>query len=477
MSTDRGVGGAKIEDNIHERAQAFDLVKGMMDICTFVYTFNTIRDIVRKHDARIADTKYNSMGEPSIVNPDPPKGWFSWLSKGPKQVMFKSPELIITDSGSQQKHPDRNFAYPVDAGAIVQFFEQDDDHNRRWFQQDASGNITFDETASLDNCDFEFLGEMKENIAAGHNIKILDYDDAFSDSKGGLTCGMIVNLTKKWVCVVFRGTVGLSDWKANVNFDLNHKDMFPDHAKFEGKDEDRPGTHAGFTEYIVTPRPADINRRPYLERLVSSLEFAFDPDAKLSDNDTNPKPIITDDFNLYVTGHSLGGGLANLFAYHLADLKKRNDASAKHIPKKIHAITFAAPVIGNYGHNLLYQELEKEGFLRHIRVSNNGDLVPGKVPSTFSFLPVPYVNTRKADYFTSNGLNVHLHEDGQADVSYRGTVSSFSQFYSYNPMAALRAHGVGEYERRIKLAIKKYEGCFNKTLEVLYTEEAGDFTS
>eukprot|EP00536_Pseudo-nitzschia_multiseries_P005907 jgi/Psemu1/65320/estExt_Genemark1.C_1200063 len=465
--------------NVNENSDAFSLTIGMMDIATFCYTFNTIRDIVRRHDPRIADTKFDDMGKPSMNTREPPKnGWFgSIFSRGPPQVEFKSPELIITDSGTQVKHKDRNLSYPVDAQAIVDFFDKDDQYNRRHFQQDEDGNISFDEKGRLDNCDFEFLKEMKEGIAAGENFKILDYDDAFSTDAGGLTCGMIVNLTSKWVCVVFRGTIGASDWKQNLNFGLNYETMFPDHASFVGKDEDKPGAHAGFTEYLFTPRPHDSNKTPYIERLLASLEFAFNPDDKLPDNDTNPKPIVTEEFKLYVTGHSLGGGLANLFSYYLADLKKRKDPRAKHIPNRIHAITFAAPVIGNDGLNKKYQELEKLGFLRHIRVTNDGDLVPGKVPKSLNWLPVPFLNLRDADKFTANGLNILLFEDGSAEIKYRGTIEAFSQLRGYNASAALNAHKVDVYEKRLKLAADKYKDIFDKTFEVLYTEEAGDFTN
>jgi hypothetical protein len=44
------------------------------------------------------------------------------------------------------------------------------------------------------------------------------------------------------------------------------------------------------------------------------------------------------------------------------------------------AITFASPNVGDELFNKAYQRLEKKGLVRHIRVSNAGDIVPVSVP-------------------------------------------------------------------------------------------------
>lgn len=452
--------------SVGDEADIFRLGHGMLDIAQFVYTFNTIRDIVRIHDPNVKDSKYEESASG--------RGFFDWFGPPPpKQVEFKNPELIITDSGMQQKHPDRNFSYSVTPEAIMKFFSLDNEFNRKYFKLDG-GDIKFDESESLDNTDFEFLRDMQMNIDLKQDVEIIDYDDAFSTSEGGLTCGLLVNHTKKWLCVVFRGTIGTKDWGHNLNFDLNHKDMFPDHAAFTGADEDKPATHTGFTDYLVTPRPLDPNEKSYLKRLVSSIDWAFDPDDKLDDEATNPKPKITKEYGIYVTGHSLGGGLANLFSYHLADLKSRNDPSAQHIPSQIKAITFAAPLIGNEAFGKKYQELEKKGFLRHIRVSNDGDVVPGIVPGWIKWVPVigKHCKLDDAHKFRANGVNLSFAEKGILELGY-GASATHTAMSQFN-INALSIHGLDVYQSRLEEAEEKYPS--NKTVEQIYKEEAGDFT-
>jgi len=65
-----------------------------------------------------------------------------------------------------------------------------------------------------------------------------------------------------------------------------------------------------------------------------------------------------------------------LFAFKAAQLKATDNESVKFLPKKVTALTFAAPVVGNYDYNKEFQALKKMGILRHIRVSNEGDPIP-----------------------------------------------------------------------------------------------------
>ena len=77
------------------------------------------------------------------------------------------------------------------------------------------------------------------------------------------------------------------------------------------------------------------------------------------------------DYDLYVTGHSLGGALAQLLAFTLAGSK-----DSDFLPKPVTAISYASPQVGKSGYLRAFEKLEKDGKLRHIRVSNEGDVVP-----------------------------------------------------------------------------------------------------
>lgn len=109
-----------------------------------------------------------------------------------------------------------------------------------------------------------------------------------------------------------------------------------------------------------------------------------------------------------------------------------------------------SPVLGNDFH----QALERKGILRHIRVSNDGDLVPTK--------PFPG--------YTQNGVNVHLYDDKKDVLDYRNTKIM-------NPLLipkALDNHMLPMYERRLEKKPKNKD-ILESTLEGLYKTAAGDF--
>jgi len=83
-----------------------------------------------------------------------------------------------------------------------------------------------------------------------------------------------------------------------------------------------------------------------------------------------------DGYSIFVTGHSLGGALATLMAYKMAGSERGL------ITKPVTCITFASPRAGSSGFRTAFEELEKVGLLRHLRLNIDRDLVPA-IPSTF----------------------------------------------------------------------------------------------
>ena len=280
-------------------------------------------------------------------------------------------------------------------------------------------------------------------------------DDRFSTEDGGLVYAVIINLTKKWVAVVFRGTIGLTDANTDRDFRLDEESFFAtkDLIKVAGG---KPATHKGFSEYLFSAREKDSVERPYVDRILACLNEVFE---------TNPD-VKGKGFKLYVSGHSLGGGLANLFAFRVAQMKAKGDESVKSLPSRVKAMTFASPCVGNYDYNKECQFYEKEGFLRHIRISNEGDVVPtNNIPPPFSFALMG-----DSKNYTQNGVNISLLPKEKLVVDYRNTLTMLSQF---SP-SSLSTHSLNEYDARMDLEVNKV--AFQQTVEELY-QTAGDFTA
>ena len=146
-------------------------------------------------------------------------------------------------------------------------------------------------------------------------------------------------------------------------------------------------------------------------------------------------------YDLYVTGHSLGGSLTQLLAFLLAGMKE-----TEFIPKPIVAVSFASPVVGNKEFFLAYQDLEKERKLRHIRISNENDIVPG-TPG------LGYIQT---------GVNIHV-QDKKAEVGYPNTKTIISQM-SPNFIARHSLEGDKCYANRIYKKDAKSDKLLNSDI-------------
>ena len=141
-------------------------------------------------------------------------------------------------------------------------------------------------------------------------------------------------------------------------------------------------THEGFTGYLFGKHPRE-KKRIYLKRIIASVNEAMEeyPEYKVYITGyvrhrslslstciyillycislhtyTVPNP--------YYVSHSLGGGVASLFAFHLAHMKKQNQNVCKNFVKRITAVTWAAPIVGNAEFAKMYNTLEEEGYLR-----------------------------------------------------------------------------------------------------------------
>jgi len=406
------------------------VIHDLLKISNFVYAFREVRAIVKENEGK---TKKKKTG---------------WFSSEEYKVAFDTPALILTQDGAQEKDKNQLFKYDITPDAIKLFMEK----NRKWFYEpEGGGDWEFDEKVTEKTGPFVLEKAVEE--ATRDNLKIVDYDDEFTTNKGGLCYGVVVNLTRKWITVAFRGTVGLTDINTDRDFNLDYKSFFEGQEIMSGG---KPGTHAGFTRYLVDPKMGDDDGRQCVERILACVneEFKSNPD------------VVGKDFKLYVTGHSLGGGMGNLFAFRAAQLKAADHESVKHLPDKITALTFAAPVAGNYDYNKEFQALEKKGILRHIRVANKGDVVP----TNEIFFPASLAIKGNTKLYTQNGVNLFLLPDEELIVDYRNTKSCKSQF----GLKVLPNHMLTEYRRRVGLEVNKK--FYQQTVEELYAT-AGDFTN
>lgn len=397
-----------------------------------VYSFNNLRTLVRKHDGTVTK-KY---------------GYFGRATKHE----FDTPALILTDDGAQEKtEKQRNisFEYDITPNAVLTFIQK----NRKFFIEEHEGDyLKFDKEHKEKE---SFSVEEKIKLLAKDDYKIIDYEDESSTEAGGLVYAIVVNVTKKWIAVLFRGTVGTKDFLTDRDFRLNTTDFFKDDMVFV--DDNTPGTHTGFTNYLFSPRvtPKGTADRPYVDRILAAVQYEFTKNAS----------VVGKDFKLYVSGHSLGGGLANLFGFRVAQLMAKGDPSVEGFPPRVKVVSYAAPCVGDVGFVKECQYLEKQGIFRHVRIANEGDVVPtNNIP-----VPLNYALAGDSSLYRQNGVELFLKADDVMEVEYNTTKACSGQLN----LGLLNAHTLVEYDARMGKPENKQ--IYNQTVEELY-KIAGDFT-
>jgi predicted lipase len=144
-----------------------------------------------------------------------------------------------------------------------------------------------------------------------------------------LQVGITVSEKNRRITVIFRGSESKTDWRYDLNF-------------FKHRLHDDVYVHHGFYKQLHEDDTYDK-----LKNDVISLIWGFP------------------DYDIFVTGHSLGGALSTLFGYELS-------RDIPELMKKITVVSFASPRVGNLAFRKSH-DLQKN--LAHLRVANARDIV------------------------------------------------------------------------------------------------------
>lgn len=338
-------------------------------------------------------------------------------------VHFVRPELVATRFAAGGVFKNTQLKHEITAAAIELFIKE----NRKYLKMDGN-NFIFDPKCEEKKKEFAYEKKLKE-LKERFDADIIEYNDFESDSE--LLYSIIVNRSEERVTVVFRGSVTIKDFFIDAMcFQTNPEEI---------KTFETGGTkvHSGFVKYLF----GKLNgRESKYEQILKALEEVYE--YKASGRDYS-------NYELFITGHSLGGALAQLLAFVLAGSEK-----VKFLPvgKPVTAMTYASPETGNDGYLNTFKKLEKEGALRHLRISNNGDVVP------FGYNLIACLLGYKQP-----GVNIHLFEDELADVKKDRIKKGF-----FNPIHAIKMHGLDTYKSR--LFTEKNEEITIKSVEDFYSE-------
>lgn len=306
---------------------------------------------------------------------------------------------------------------PICSTDIVRLVAQ----NRKTIQQEIGEDWTELYLDAFDSIQEEDCFEMEYNVETGEaslaNFKVVQVGDENSSTE--LAYGICVHGARKQITVAFRGCTTRKDWKVSADYSLSvHPNPVCDDVGLGVDDEAynayNPANisiHHGFYDYLFRPSSDGTIKYEEITRNLRRLLQRYPG------------------YRLYMTGHSLGGALATVFAFY---------AASSEVFGTVTCITLASPMVGNLSFEQAFKSLERRSCIRCLRITNHFDIFT-QLPDRglmlyavffWSFHLVPLLGASFLFFlcFQNNvyrhvGMDLHLYRRGYYKIKHaRGSV-------------------------------------------------------
>ncbi|KAL7531672.1 hypothetical protein ACHAXR_004168 [Thalassiosira sp. AJA248-18] len=240
---------------------------------------------------------------------------------------------------------------------------------------------------------------------------ITKFGDSEADVSESRVHIVVVDHHKKRVDVVFRGTQRAGDWWTNLNAVWRRRVANP--VQFHQKKTSHIHLHRGFAKALLgdatSPDLPTANDIACNNKASGNNEESAPPIKKIL---CEVKAHVKKGYRLYVTGHSLGGATATLFAFFAASTDPDITSAGP-----VNLFTYASPRVGGRTFQDAFKFLEERGQIRHARFRNQKDKVPmnpyllGKynhvgVEIRLRKDEIPIIDYPTSHTWTQSGLNV-----------------------------------------------------------------------
>jgi len=208
-------------------------------------------------------------------------------------------------------------------------------------------------------------------------------------------------------------------------------------------DEKKPQTHPGYSHAVDGNYDNIVKVVKKLFNKSESQSPSLSPSTSPTGTPSTSPTSSPSDYKLYIFGHSMGGATATLLGVRMAlDLYKEDITG---IPKPISIVTVAAPQVGDDQFRKVNNILEREGYLRNLRIEAQMDIVPdtagGSAPGLSGALC--YIDPRNV--YKKVGLEIHLNYIDNIIPGINNWVNHDTEAIEYNEVrfAEASSQGVG----------------------------------
>ena len=235
------------------------------------------------------------------------------------------------------------------------------------------------------------------------NAKLLEF---ISDDETDTQVGIVVDDINKNIVIAFRGTESIKDCYYDINF-------------YEQKIKNFK-VHAGFYKQVKSVK----------KQILTLIESYF------NNNNNN--------YNLYLTGHSLGSANATLLSYFISE---------KYPNLLIKLVTFGSPRVGNAKWKDYF---DNNSNIVYYRVTNNRDIVT-VIPS------INYCHVGKHIYLNDDDI-FHIENSLCSSLLYRSIFHSFS----------VCDHKILNYVKNMKNKQNEWTNLNNDLEDVYFVDSESD---
>ncbi|CAB9513669.1 Phospholipase A1 [Seminavis robusta] len=168
-----------------------------------------------------------------------------------------------------------------------------------------------------------------------------------------LVYAICVDTARRRITVIFRGCSTRKDWTICATNILKEQLNPLFRLDLENQQPEYIAIHSGYCDYLFNAnnQASGVSKFEELATRLEALQQEYPG------------------YRIYVTGHSLGAALATVFSFQAAATgrpKQQQDA--------ISVINFASPMVGNLAFETAFRQLEAEGKIRCLRITNHFDI-------------------------------------------------------------------------------------------------------